>query len=135
MASVSAISSDAMPSNRPNLTLDEQSFQRLLSAAFTIREHNDRRKLARQTPARRTQAEPEAHLHPEPEAEGKSQWITEAAKDLTPEDPAPEHAELTVQPFQLSTHLIAGDEPVTNDAGYGHVAVYHWQWSVSFWPI
>src|SRR5229473_4014714 len=52
---------DAMPSNRPNLTLDQQSFQGLLSAAFTIQEHNDRRKLARQT-----QAEPEAR--PEPEA-------------------------------------------------------------------
>src|SRR5450759_5658125 len=51
---------DAMPSNRPNLTLDEQSFQGLLSAAFTIQEHNDRRKLARQT-----QAEPEAHTEPE----------------------------------------------------------------------
>jgi hypothetical protein len=35
-------------------------------------------------------------------AEGKSQWITEATKDLTPGDPAPEDAELTVQPFQLS---------------------------------
>jgi TonB family protein len=58
---------DAMPSNRPNLTLDEQSFQGLLSAAFTIQEHNDRRKLAGQTPARETQAKPEAH--PEPEAD------------------------------------------------------------------
>ena len=36
-------------------------------------------------------------------AEAKSQWITEATKDLTPEDLAPEDAELTVQPFQLST--------------------------------
>ena len=50
-----------MPSNRPNLTLDEQSFQDLLCAAFTIQEHNDRLRQARQT-----QAEPEAH--PEPEA-------------------------------------------------------------------
>ena len=58
--------SDAMPSNRPNLTLDEQSFQGLLSAAFTIQEHNDRRKLARQTPARQTQAEPEAPPTPTP---------------------------------------------------------------------
>src|SRR5258708_11329333 len=33
-----------MASNRPNLTLDEQSFEGLLSAAFTIQEHNDRRK-------------------------------------------------------------------------------------------
>ena len=53
---------DAMPSNRPNLTLDQQSFQGLLSAAFTIQEHNDRRKLARQT-----SAEPEAR--PEPDAD------------------------------------------------------------------
>src|SRR6202521_3476193 len=47
---------DAMPANRPNLTLDEQSFQGLLSAAFIIQEHNDRLKLAGQTPA-----EPEAN--------------------------------------------------------------------------
>ena len=46
-----------MPANRPNLTLDEQSFQGLLSAAFTIQEHNDRLKLAGQTPA-----EPQARL-------------------------------------------------------------------------
>jgi ribosomal protein L40E len=39
------------------LTLDEQSFQGLLSAAFTIQQHNDRRKLAQQAPV-----EPEAHL-------------------------------------------------------------------------
>ncbi|HMD15438.1 MAG TPA: hypothetical protein VKH18_02130 [Terriglobales bacterium] len=37
-----------MSSNRPNLTLDEQSFQGLLSAAFIIQQHNDRRKLARE---------------------------------------------------------------------------------------
>ena len=52
---------DAMPANRPNLTLDEQSFQGLLSAAFTIQEHNDRLKQAGQTPA-------EAHASLEPEA-------------------------------------------------------------------
>jgi ribosomal protein L40E len=46
-----------MPANRPNLTLDEQSFQGLLSAAFTIQEHNDRLKLAGPTPA-----EPQARL-------------------------------------------------------------------------
>jgi ribosomal protein L40E len=39
---------DAMPSNRPNLTLDEQSFQGLLSAAFIIQQHNDRRRLDQQ---------------------------------------------------------------------------------------
>src|SRR5271163_1882731 len=37
-----------MPSNRPNLTLDEQSFQGLLSAAFIIQQHNDRRRLDQQ---------------------------------------------------------------------------------------
>jgi hypothetical protein len=45
-----------MSSSRPNLTLDEQSFQGLLSAAFIIQQHNDRRKLARDA-----QTEPEAH--------------------------------------------------------------------------
>jgi hypothetical protein len=43
-----------MPSNRPNLTLDEQSFEGLLSAAFTVQEHNDRLKQAQPT-----RAEPE----------------------------------------------------------------------------
>jgi ribosomal protein L40E len=33
-----------MSSNRPNLTLDEHAFEGLLSAAFTIQEHNDRQK-------------------------------------------------------------------------------------------
>ncbi len=51
--------------NWHNLTLDEQFFQSVLSAAFTIQEHNARRKLARQTPARQTQAEPEAHPEPD----------------------------------------------------------------------
>src|SRR6266852_1780277 len=32
-----------MPSNRHNLVLDEQSFQGLLSAAFTIQGYNDRK--------------------------------------------------------------------------------------------
>ena len=35
-----------MPQDRPNLILDERSFEGLLSAAFTIQEHNDRRKRA-----------------------------------------------------------------------------------------
>src|ERR1700690_3473928 len=49
-----------MPSTRPNLshvrptrshlTLDEQSFQNLLSAAFTIQEHNDQVKRAKAGP-------------------------------------------------------------------------------------
>jgi hypothetical protein len=40
-----------MPSSRPNLILDERAFQGLLSAAFIIQEHNDRRKQARQAQA------------------------------------------------------------------------------------
>ncbi len=46
---------DDMPSNRPNLILDERSFQGLLSAAFTIQAHNDQIKQARLT-----RTEPEA---------------------------------------------------------------------------
>jgi|HubBroStandDraft_6_1064221.scaffolds.fasta_scaffold05738_8 hypothetical protein len=67
--------SETMPSTRPNLTqpqpeqshparphprLDEKSFQGLLAAAFTIQEHNDRRKQA--GPAA---AELDAQLEPE----------------------------------------------------------------------
>jgi len=55
-----------MSSKRPNLTLDAQSFQELLSAAFTIQEHNDHLRQIR--PA---QAEPEAH--PEPQAQSLCQ--------------------------------------------------------------
>jgi hypothetical protein len=40
-----------MPSSRRNLTLDEESFQGLLSAAFVIQEHNEQRKRARPAPA------------------------------------------------------------------------------------
>jgi len=54
--------SDTMPSNRPNLKLDEQSFQTLLSAAFTIQEHYSGR-----ISARPTQTEPQAHTDPEVE--------------------------------------------------------------------
>lgn len=51
-----------MPSSRPNLTrdpltMDEQSFQGLLSAAFTIQEHNDRRKQV--LPVPEAEVEPE----------------------------------------------------------------------------
>jgi ribosomal protein L40E len=59
-----------MPSNRPNLTLDEQSFQSLLSAAFTIQEHNERLRQARQT-----QPEPEAHLEPETNREPEANRV------------------------------------------------------------
>ena len=60
-----------MSSKRPNLTLDEQSFQGLLSAAFTIQEHNERLKQAQQAEAEpvvpqetETLPEPEAHVEP-----------------------------------------------------------------------
>jgi len=54
--------SDTMPSSRsnltrPHLTLDEPSFQGLLSAAYTIQEHNDRRKQDSSAPPEPT-AEP-----------------------------------------------------------------------------
>jgi hypothetical protein len=54
-----------MPTSQPDLTrmqpmLDEQSFQGLLAAAFTIQEHNERRKRS---------AQPEiSESHPEPES-------------------------------------------------------------------
>ena len=41
-----------MASNRHNLTLDEQSFEGLLSAAFTVQEHNDRLKQVHPTQAK-----------------------------------------------------------------------------------
>ena len=45
----------------PHLTLDQQSFQDLLSAAFTIQQHNDRRRQAQLAPVQlETDLEPEA---------------------------------------------------------------------------
>jgi ribosomal protein L40E len=54
-----------MPTSQPDLTrtqpmLDEQSFQGLLSAAFTIQEHNERRKRAAQFEITEDHPEPEA---------------------------------------------------------------------------
>ncbi len=54
-----------MPSNRHNLVLDEQSFQSLLSAAFTIQGYNDRKIAATAkgyTPAPRTGSSQRARL-------------------------------------------------------------------------
>ena len=48
-----------MPPKRPNLILDEQAFQDLLSAAFTIQEHNARLRVARKNEPP-SQALPEA---------------------------------------------------------------------------
>ena len=50
-----------MPLNWHTPSSDEQFFQSVLAAAFTIQEHNERQRLVPQTPARQTQAEPEAH--------------------------------------------------------------------------
>jgi len=55
-----------MSSNRPNLILDEQAFQDLLSAAFTIQEHNARLSQVRQTDIKasiRSQAETDHFCH------------------------------------------------------------------------
>jgi hypothetical protein len=54
-----------MPASQPDLTrpqllLDEQSFQSLLSAAFTIQEHNERRKRAAQSEISESHPEPES---------------------------------------------------------------------------
>jgi ribosomal protein L40E len=49
-----------MSSNRPNLTVDQQFFQELLSAAYTIQEHNDRLNEASASPAVTKAPEPEA---------------------------------------------------------------------------
>ena len=37
-----------MSTSRPKLTLDEQSFQEMLAAAYTIQEHNAKRRRAQQ---------------------------------------------------------------------------------------
>ncbi len=73
LVSIVRLPCDAMSSKRPNLTLDEQSFQGLLSAAFTIQEHNERLKQARQAPAdpvlpQEAEAPPIPEDHIEPEA-------------------------------------------------------------------
>lgn len=73
LVSIVRLPRDAMSSKRPNLTLDEQSFQGLLSAAFTIQEHNERLKQTRQEPAEPVVAQdselpPKTEAHTDPEA-------------------------------------------------------------------
>jgi len=71
-----------MPANRPKLTLDEQAFQDLLSAAFTIQEHSNRSKPDSKTEAA-AQVRPEvgsdarAGVHP---AEVHSEEVRAEAK-------------------------------------------------------
>ena len=57
-----------MASDRAKLVLDEQSFQGLLAAAFTIQEHNARMN-SDGPPAGRTQAPAQAKVAPPPKAE------------------------------------------------------------------
>ncbi len=87
-----------MPSKRPNLILDKQSFQDLLWAAFTIQEYKETITQGK-TETVYDRALDTSALD---KAEAKSQWIAEATEDLTREDLAPEDPELTVQPFRLS---------------------------------
>jgi hypothetical protein len=100
---------DAMPSSRRNLTLDEQSFQGLLSAAFVIQEHNDQRKRARRALAESDAAmvgqqgnAPHAGETSRSESSGldearpgerlqhswASMWLMSQERDLRPEIPA-----------------------------------------------
>jgi len=60
-----------MASNRSNLALDEQSFQGLLAAAFTIQEHNDRANAGQDLP------EPASIATPTPEPAKCNQCGTE----------------------------------------------------------
>lgn len=60
-----------MPSNRPNLTLDQQFFQELLSAAYTIQQHNDLLDNDSESSgptevAEQVQATPQEHLEAQP---------------------------------------------------------------------
>ncbi len=95
-----------MPSSRRNLTLDEESFQGLLSAAFVIQEHNDQRKRARQAPAEsegeRVQRRDAPHIAPHSESSGSdelrpgerlqhnwaSMWLMSQERGLWPARPA-----------------------------------------------
>jgi ribosomal protein L40E len=51
IVSLLSFASPTMSVQHPNLTLDERAFEGLLSAAFTIQEHNDRQKRAHGTDA------------------------------------------------------------------------------------
>lgn len=72
-----------MPSSRRNLTLDEQSFQGLLSAAFVIQEHNDQRKRARHAPAE-SDAERVGQHGDAPQAGGASRSESSGLDELRP---------------------------------------------------
>ena len=110
-----------MPSSRRNLTLDEESFQGLLSAAFVIQEHNDRRKRARQAPAE-SEGERVGQRGDAPHCESSgvdqlrpgerlqhnwaSMWLMSQERGLWPERPA----EVAEKPIAQET-TDAADEP------------------------
>ena len=110
-----------MPSSRRNLTLDEESFQGLLSAAFVIQEHNDRRKRARQAPAE-SEGERVGQRGDAPHCESSgvdqlrpgerlqhnwaSMWVMSQERGLWPERPA----EVAEKPIAQET-TDAADEP------------------------
>jgi len=51
-----------MPATRPNLILDEQAFQGLLAAAFTVQQHNDRQKQSSNSAAPTDKPQPAGDL-------------------------------------------------------------------------
>jgi TonB family protein len=120
-----------MPSNRRALTIGEQYFEGVLSAAFTLQEYNERAiSLDKQAPrklklnrkpaevaitagqhdhAGKDRAFDKATLD-EPEAE--NQWISVKTEDLTPALLTPEGPDPTVRPIQVA----ARDNPSSIDA-------------------
>jgi TonB family protein len=113
---------NSMPSYRRDLTIGEQYFQGVLSAAFTLQEYNeqaislDKQVLLKLTPSRMpvevavTAAQENDHAGKnrafdkstldEPEAE--SQWISVKAGDFTPGSLTPEGPDPTVRPIQVA---------------------------------
>ena len=110
-----------MPSSRRNLTLDAESFQGLLSAAFVIQEHNDQRKRARPAPAE-LEGERVGERGDAPHSEGNgvdelrpgerlqhnwaSMWLMSQERGLWPERPA----EVAEKPIAQEMND-AADEP------------------------
>lgn len=117
-----------MPSSRRNLTLDEESFQGLLSAAFVIQEHNDQRKRARQAPAESEGERVERRDAPHSESSGSdelrpgerlqhnwaSMWLMSQERGLWPE----RSAEVAEKPMAQEKND-ALDEPMDEPGDRG----------------
>jgi hypothetical protein len=69
-----------MPSNRHNLTMDEQSFQGLLSAAYTIQEHNRRLNQSQPAPAE-SEVPSQAETHVESDVGPTAQGVEAGTAD------------------------------------------------------